>query len=247
MNNTILVEYQGGGYSGCFWEWNYFAISNGVFHNIKTTGRAGVKTYEEALEVVRDPQSYIYALNNQKHIDDFTDNSNAGNVVGTLKKLVKLDLDDFKVRCQRCGKYHEPDAYQLDYNAYRGDGGIGISYEEFHCENCNSEHSCSECGEYMSVYEEEHSGHFRECENCKPDPVQGEDYTEEEWETIHILEKEIAWLGKAWLTFPVAFNREVQLKQKNEMLCEYVELIAYLHDGRYAEEMKTSLEYRLAA
>jgi len=46
---SLLVMYQGGGYDGCFWEWNFFAFDrDGKFFNIFTSGRDGVKTEDES-------------------------------------------------------------------------------------------------------------------------------------------------------------------------------------------------------
>lgn len=32
MKTNILVQYQGGGYDGCIWEWNYFYIDKQGFN-----------------------------------------------------------------------------------------------------------------------------------------------------------------------------------------------------------------------
>ena len=41
MKNT-LVQYKGGGYDGCFWEWNFcYFDKDGVWHDIFSSGRRG--------------------------------------------------------------------------------------------------------------------------------------------------------------------------------------------------------------
>ena len=45
--NTI-VQYKGGGYDGCIWEWNYaYLDSQGEFHCIVATGYRGCRTFGE--------------------------------------------------------------------------------------------------------------------------------------------------------------------------------------------------------
>ena len=40
-----IVQYKGGGYDGCFWEWNYaYYDRNGVFHSLYHSGRSGCPT-----------------------------------------------------------------------------------------------------------------------------------------------------------------------------------------------------------
>lgn len=59
MRTNILCQYQGGGYDGCFWEWNYFYIDKqGGFHNIAASGRAGrsmaaLNRYRHGMDVAR--------------------------------------------------------------------------------------------------------------------------------------------------------------------------------------------------
>jgi len=50
---NLLVLYQGGGYDGCFWEYNFFYFdSTGKFHNIFTSGYAGIKTEKQAKDML---------------------------------------------------------------------------------------------------------------------------------------------------------------------------------------------------
>lgn len=64
MKNTILVEYQGGGYEGCFWEWNYFLISSGQFYNLHATGRKGITAMEAARELLTARETATEARDN---------------------------------------------------------------------------------------------------------------------------------------------------------------------------------------
>jgi len=250
MKHAILVEYKGGGYSGCFWEWNYFAVINGEFHNILSTGSAGVKDYEDAKRLLHDnaePQTvnqylydnrrdaYIYDLNIQASINDFTANSNPGNIIGVLRYLTEHDLTDFRVLCPRCNRPHDPDEYMLDPNNYKGDGGIGIEWREFHCQDCQDEHTCPECGDYMSRDDEKDLGKYDECPNCKPGAVSEDDYTDKERQHITELETEINWLNKTYLQWPADFDRTGKITELTAELADFETDIAYRHDDRYTD------------
>ena len=48
--NTI-IQYKGGGYDGCWWEWNYAYISSDrVFNSIWHSGRKGCETAQDMLD-----------------------------------------------------------------------------------------------------------------------------------------------------------------------------------------------------
>ena len=50
MKNKLML-YRGGGYSGCFWEWNYcFWDGNGEWFNIYSSGKDGIESEKAALE-----------------------------------------------------------------------------------------------------------------------------------------------------------------------------------------------------
>lgn len=46
-NKLYLVAYQGGGYDGCIWEWNYALLKNKEYISLHHSGYAGCKTMEE--------------------------------------------------------------------------------------------------------------------------------------------------------------------------------------------------------
>jgi hypothetical protein len=84
MKTNILVQYQGGGYSGCFWEWNYFYIDKqGTFHDIYSSGSAGIDNAHDAQEQVNrgiSNKCYIYDLSNKQDIKTFNSENHAWNV-----------------------------------------------------------------------------------------------------------------------------------------------------------------------
>jgi hypothetical protein len=58
---NVLVQYQGGGYSGCVWEWNFFFLDkDGKFHDIFSSGQDGITTQEQADDLVVEQPSNVY-------------------------------------------------------------------------------------------------------------------------------------------------------------------------------------------
>jgi len=88
MKTNILVQYQGGGYDGCFWEWNYFYIDKaGTFHDIQSSGRAGIDNMQDAQELIEQDKSgtYVYDLNNEQDIITFSNESHSIHITGVLR------------------------------------------------------------------------------------------------------------------------------------------------------------------
>lgn len=146
-NKNILVQYKGGGYDGCFWEWNYFIFdSNGEFHNLISTGRNGVKSESEAIEEMNEDGTYIYDLTKESDIKDFQSECNAVHVVGLVQELNEnYDVPEVYFHCDHCDA-KVTEGGSLD--GWHGCGGIAITADDKYCEDCYSSGSCSECGEF---------------------------------------------------------------------------------------------------
>ncbi len=107
MKTNILVQYQGGGYNGCYWEWNYFYIDKqGDFHNIQSSGSAGIETFKAAQELIEQEKTstFIYDLSNEQDIITFCKESNAVHVTGVLQWFEdNLDTGvEFFAVCSAC-------------------------------------------------------------------------------------------------------------------------------------------------
>lgn len=88
MLTNILVQYHGGGYDGCFWEWNYFYIDKQrTFHNIESSGCAGIDNMQDAQKLLScgGLHTYIYDLNNEQDIKTFSKESHPIHVSGVLQ------------------------------------------------------------------------------------------------------------------------------------------------------------------
>ena len=133
---NLLVEYKGGGYDGCFWEWNYFGWnSDGDFCNILSTGYKGVKNESQALAITRENGEGVTLvnMNRQDRIIDFVDNGNAS----LMKRIADHDwsfMGKMSGRCTICGELH--DVSDMMAGSYSSDGGIVVSAKDLVCENC---------------------------------------------------------------------------------------------------------------
>jgi hypothetical protein len=142
MRRNLLVQYRGGGYDGCMWEWNFFAWdSAGKFLNIFTSGYYGVKTEQEAEALLNNPYTskiYQYNLTTEVAIDEFQAENNASNVIGVVNMLnEKTDSKEYEFPrmwfiCDDCEKRN----FHGYGDGLRGDGGIHASYTEKLCEDC---------------------------------------------------------------------------------------------------------------
>ncbi len=140
MKNALLY-YQGGGYSGCFWEWNCCGWDeSGKWFDIFSSGSGGLETEEEALSLIRDRKQFREAkaelLNytNNKRFERFQNDNNAYLVLNIAKVLAKKNKN-VSVTCSFCGGEQEPnDCHTIDGDNYN-----------IVCEYCLCSHSCSCC------------------------------------------------------------------------------------------------------
>jgi hypothetical protein len=171
----LLIAYQGGGYDGCFWEWNFFSFDkDGVFHNIYTSGRMGIKTKEEAREMIKDPDNldsgvYIYDIATTEGIEDFQDSHAVPAVVKIVdllnqgEKFGKYSRTLYFI-CDECEDKITGDGRMEDWH---GCGGIEMTADTKLCEDCYMAGVCSECGEYVTKEEIIHDCMCNDCYNSK--------------------------------------------------------------------------------
>jgi hypothetical protein len=145
QQKNILVQYQGGGYDGCLWAWNFFVIDKeGKFHNIYASGYKGIKTEERAKKFLEEApdfhnKRFIYRLNIKKDVKEFETESNPGHVVGVTRMIAdlvwkeKIPIDTIQWHCDKCGAVVKYDGHGDDYI---GDGGIGVQATTKLCDNC---------------------------------------------------------------------------------------------------------------
>jgi len=171
---NVLVQYSGGGYEGCFWEWNFFAYDvNGNFHNVFSSGRNGVTNAVDADIYLSDPQYaadcdyYIYNLDTEKGLKDIATEINSGLVSGLVKWFDQFnDAELFPkwpyALCNKCGdELTDPDDIYLE--DFRGAGGTEIQANSIICPDCHT--CCDKCGEYYDGAFKEVNGRYL-CEYC---------------------------------------------------------------------------------
>lgn len=140
---NVLVQYEGGGYDGCFWEYNYFIVDKqGKFHDVASSGYKGADTEEKAKSIIDDAElekrTFIYDLSDDDDINDFQANCNEGHVIGVTRKIAELidsgvDVTPVWYICDKCGKKFYRGGHGDNYS---GDGGIGITYHSKVCDDC---------------------------------------------------------------------------------------------------------------
>ena len=143
-----LIQYKGGGYDGCIWEWNYCAYINGEFHIIASSGITGFKNENDWIKYQENESEnkdyYIYSLDYTSLLT-FSNCSAPSHVVGVAKYLVKHGID-VPVLCSKCGESIEG-VYGIGVNP-KSMGGVVIDNTEIVCEDCYLDHTCPYCGGY---------------------------------------------------------------------------------------------------
>jgi len=168
---NILVQYHGGGYEGCYWEWNFFFIDNdGKFHDIYSEGRAAVKTMKDAKELLAEDSSqiYVYWLDDESEKEDFIKNANKGHVGIVMKWFEDFNDPDAELYmyCDECG-VKETDTNNLHVVSTKGCGGTAITVTEVVCDGCWWTYNCARCGEYDKTTKEvEEHDYDVLCESC---------------------------------------------------------------------------------
>ena len=157
MKTNILVEYKGGGYDGCFWEWNYFFIDkDGEFHDIFSSGRAGITNKQDGQEFIdSDPNDvYIYDLTDVKEIKTFNTECNVVNITGVLQWFEDNPQDgiEFFAVCSKC-KNHINSCEDIHLEEWHGCGGIASTADVLICSDCYSIGVCGCCNEYVGESE----------------------------------------------------------------------------------------------
>jgi hypothetical protein len=191
MNNTNkhktfksakVVQYKGGGYDGCHWEWNYALIVDGAFHDVLSSGRNAIKDKESLLEYIKSGKTYYsYNLNKKSDILEFTKETNEttqGMVIAEVNRI--LDSKVMFFTCTYCENkiYAKNDMpndssypqFFHDDQAYQGNGGIGIVFTTILCEDCYC-NTCEDCNSIFAPNDESFTTNYdrRVCQYCKDD------------------------------------------------------------------------------
>ena len=164
MKTNILVQYRGGGYSGCYWEWNYFYIDKqGTFHDIQSSGRKAVTSIENAKELfwADCSETYIYDMSNKDDIKTFSKETHPVHVSGVLQWFNDNENIEFFAVCSACG-------CEID-----SCDDMVIEDKDLFCAECYSSGECPCCESYVGdtkiieVNPDEHYDFSYICSDCK--------------------------------------------------------------------------------
>jgi len=183
MQTNILVEYDGGGYDGCIWEWNYFYIDKeGKFYDIFSSGSGGITTKLAAMLLIENEGNsfsnkvFIYHLDNEEDMKTFAIESACPNILGVVRWFNNHndpDAEPFAI-CSEC-ESKLTDADEIHLIDIHGCGGLASTANNMVCSNCYT--ICDCCGEYsknISEYEEEYL-----CEYCIEDKKEQKEQDEQ--------------------------------------------------------------------
>jgi len=150
---STLIQYRGGGYDGCFWEWNFCLIQDKKLIDIYSSGRQAITTLEDLTYRLKQDKKgfYFYALwdckrtkHNLESWASFTKEVNAGNVIDITRRLDHEQTNckilaigiDLLIECPICSNDSYPNEIDIHPYDYQGNGGIGIQYNSFICYKC---------------------------------------------------------------------------------------------------------------
>lgn len=166
MKTNILVQYSGGGYDGCIWEWNFFYIDeHSAFHNIISSGCSGINNLPDAEQLIIDDKdtTFVYDMNNKQNIELFSAENHAWNVQRIYQWFEDYNSPcaEFFAVCSECGNKAYDD--------------MVIEGQEIMCYECYSIGQCPCCEYYVGgddiieVNPNEHHDHTWICTDCKED------------------------------------------------------------------------------
>lgn len=136
---NLLVQYQGGGYDGCIWEWNFFCLDkDGKFHDIYSSGVGAITIVCTALDLIRgNGIFYVYDINCPTSLDEFAKEVNPAMVAMVMRWFFDNQNNEVYALCSKCGnKIYDPDEIFIE-------GDLVL------CCECYSAGSCSYCGAYL--------------------------------------------------------------------------------------------------
>jgi hypothetical protein len=163
MKNT-LVEYRGGGYDGCIFEYNFaYYDKKGKYHSIFASGCMGCKNEEDLKKL--PPQDIIYyKLGDKKDCNKIGETFAISNCLRLAEWFTQNNIDAYiPFVCAQCGERFNLVVQGMGIGKH-GVGGIMIDYSELVCEDCHTIGTCGYCGEFVgeNCLDEEHR-----CEFCR--------------------------------------------------------------------------------
>ena len=169
-----LIQYKGGGYDGCHWEWNFFLSikqpGKDRFIDVFSSGHHGIDCPKKQINL-KDESYYVYNLDDADSMQELATQSNTSLLAGLIKVINNNLLDDCPIYavCDVC----ENQIYDYDLlvqEGWHGCGGIASCSSKIICIECYSIHQCNRCSEYdpegeMLELDDDSSEYL--CQDCK--------------------------------------------------------------------------------
>jgi len=148
----FIVQYEGGGYDGCIWEWNFFYLENGNFQDIFSSGHFGISSKDELYKLKDSDKVYHYNIENSDTVEKMNATMNKLHLFGILKWLNNefAGEHNFSVKCDICGRdfqNHE----ELLLEDWHGCGGIAVTADTIICNECHCSGCCEKCGRFVGM------------------------------------------------------------------------------------------------
>lgn len=138
MNDNTLVQYKGGGYDGCIWEWNFACKYDGQFLDVGSSGRNGCHSEQEMDEYIEEAQTSRYLkyfeFSIPDQLEEFFYGANEGHAVHVARVLHREFGIEFNAQCYECETILP--AHELIPSGYQGAGGIAIVATSVICKKC---------------------------------------------------------------------------------------------------------------
>jgi len=187
LKDNTIYQYQGGGYEGCFWEWNMGMSLGGKFYSLYASGRHGAKTLEELenrLETLQKESEW--GVRKNVFLTDLTSDADKTELARECNQSLLLDClpkanaimdeedapEDLRVFfiCDTCGEKilpEDPDFPNVLPTSYKGlKNGIGTELTGIVCEDCYSRGQCPQCDCYVGVDNLTYWNEEDYCESC---------------------------------------------------------------------------------
>ena len=140
LKNCVVV-YKGGGYDGCFWEYNYSYFDvHGVRYDIYSSGWMGrdITNSEQSFIDMMNNEEWdctVYMLSDKEQYDAMIEFEPLNVLIGLGRWFTNEAPNDTNVtiryKCEECEELHN--IYYMDICSYHGNGGVGIEVDGLTC------------------------------------------------------------------------------------------------------------------
>jgi hypothetical protein len=142
-----VVAYKGGGFNGCWWQWNYFAFDgDGEWFNVYSSGYKGITApdqFDHTIHfdendnpyfLIRKERCHLYKVDVTEDSLAFADAYNPGHVAAVAAVMEKRGIV-MRGECDECGEVF--DIRSMDPTNWAGDGhGIQLEANSLVCRAC---------------------------------------------------------------------------------------------------------------